>query len=104
MEQTAASQQEFAGKARCHCLCLGLGAGSLPYFLSHHFPGMMVQAVELDPVVLAAATQEMGLPADRYLLLHASLTALLQSKIPMEMQLPSVMYLTLPLHATFNRI
>ena len=31
----------------------------------------MVQAVELDPVVLAAATQEMGLPADRCVQTHA---------------------------------
>lgn len=89
VEQTAASQQEFASQARCHCLCLGLGAGSLPLFLSHHFPGMMVQAVELDPVVIAAATQEMGLPANRYLmLLHVSPTALLQPKLLMVLQMP----------------
>ena len=69
--QTAAQQQQHAQQAACHALCLGLGGGSLPLFLSHHFPGMFVQAVELDPVVLAAATQEMGLPAYRCVQPHA---------------------------------
>ncbi|GAB4814121.1 hypothetical protein N2152v2_001167 [Parachlorella kessleri] len=43
-------------------LCIGLGGGSLPLFVTHHFPRAVVDAVELDPVVLAAATQAMGLP------------------------------------------
>ena len=44
-----------------------------PLFLAHHFPGMLVQAVDLDPVVLAAATQAMGFPTDRCLLCFDSL-------------------------------
>ena len=50
----------------CRALCIGLGGGSLPNFLSHHFPGLVVDAVELDPTVVTAATQCMGLPYSRY--------------------------------------
>lgn len=46
-------------------LCIGIGGGSLPLFLSHHFPGMRVEAIDLDPAVLAAASQAMGFPLDR---------------------------------------
>eukprot|EP00873_Tetraselmis_striata_P011895 jgi/Tetstr1/432159/TSEL_021616.t1 len=46
-------------------LCLGVGGGSLPMFLAHHFPRSHVDAVELDPVVIDAATQVMGLPAQQ---------------------------------------
>ena len=60
---TAAESTEF----RPCAVCIGTGGGSLPLFLAHHFPGMLVQAVELDPVVLAAASQAMGLPIDRCL-------------------------------------
>ncbi len=49
----------------CRALCIGLGGGSLPNFLSHHFPGLLVDAVELDPTVVTAATQCMGLPYSR---------------------------------------
>ena len=49
----------------CRVLYMGLGGGSLPNFLSHHFPGMLIDAVELDPVVMAAATECMGLPNSR---------------------------------------
>ncbi|KAL0053521.1 hypothetical protein WJX82_006974 [Trebouxia sp. C0006] len=49
----------------CRALCIGLGGGSLPNFLSHHFPGLVVDAVELDPTVVTAATQCMGLPYSR---------------------------------------
>lgn len=51
--------------ASCRALCVGLGGGSLPNFLSHHFPGLHVDAVELDPTVVAAATQCMGFPHSR---------------------------------------
>ena len=61
---TAAESTEF----RPCAVCLGIGGGSLPLFLAHHFPGMLVQAVDLDPVVLAAASQAMGFPLDRCLL------------------------------------
>jgi len=46
-------------------LCLGVGGGSLPMFLAHHFPRSHVDAVELDPMVIDAATQVMGLPAQQ---------------------------------------
>lgn len=49
----------------CRALCIGLGGGSLPNFLSHHFPGLVVDAIELDPTVVTAATQCMGLPYSR---------------------------------------
>ena len=52
--------------ATCRALCIGVGGGSLPHFLSHHFPGMLVDAVELDPVVVSAAVDYMGLPHSRY--------------------------------------
>lgn len=42
------------------CVCYGMGGGSLPLFLAHHFPQMKVQAVDLDPVVVQAATDAMG--------------------------------------------
>ncbi len=58
---TAAESPEF----RPCAVCIGIGGGSLPLFLAHHFPGMLVQAVDLDPVVLAAASQAMGFPLDR---------------------------------------
>ena len=60
---TASESTEF----RPCAVCIGLGGGSLPLFLAHHFPGMLVQAVELDPVVLAAASQAMGFPLNRCL-------------------------------------
>lgn len=46
-------------------LCIGLGGGSLPNFLSHHFPGMLVDAVELDPLVVTVASDHMGFPQHR---------------------------------------
>ncbi|KAL3138167.1 hypothetical protein ABBQ38_005393 [Trebouxia sp. C0009 RCD-2024] len=49
----------------CRALCIGLGGGSLPNFLSHHFPGLLVDAVELDPLVVTAATDYMGFPSHR---------------------------------------
>ena len=61
-EQTSTSESVPS----CSALCIGLGAGTLPNFLSHHFPGMKVDAVELDPVVIQAAIEALGLPADRY--------------------------------------
>lgn len=50
-----------AGSAPLEVLCVGLGGGSLPLFLAHHFPGMHVTVLELDPVVLRAARQACGL-------------------------------------------
>jgi hypothetical protein len=50
---------------RGRMMCIGLGGGSLPLFLSHHFPGADVEAVEVDYVVVRAAVEAMGLPIDR---------------------------------------
>ena len=47
-------------------LCIGLGGGSLAMFLAHHWPGLEVDAVELDPLVLEAATKGMGCTPGRY--------------------------------------
>ncbi|CAI5462911.1 unnamed protein product [Closterium sp. Yama58-4] len=44
-------------------LCLGLGGGSLPLFLAHELPSAHIDAVEIDPAVIAAARQHMGFPA-----------------------------------------
>ena len=68
LQQPHSSEQTKTTRSvpSCSALCIGLGAGTLPNFLSHHFPGMQVKAVELDPVVIQAATEAMGLPADRY--------------------------------------
>ncbi|KAK9786060.1 hypothetical protein WJX73_001619 [Symbiochloris irregularis] len=49
----------------CKLLVLGLGGGSLPLFLAHHFPSMSIDVVEIDPVVIRAASEAMGFPLDR---------------------------------------
>ena len=49
----------------CRVLCIGLGGGTLPLFLAHHFPGMVIDVVEIDPVVIAAAQEAMGFPKHR---------------------------------------
>ncbi|CAI5951662.1 unnamed protein product [Closterium sp. NIES-65] len=43
-------------------LCLGLGGGSLPLCLAHALPSAHVDAVEIDPAVIAAAMRHMGFP------------------------------------------
>jgi hypothetical protein len=45
-------------------LCLGVGGGTLPHFIAHHFPQAHVDAVEIDPVVVEAAIEFMGLPVN----------------------------------------
>jgi hypothetical protein len=51
------------GPRMLRVLCIGLGGGSLPNFLVHSFPFASVDAVEIDPAVVEAATLAMGLPA-----------------------------------------
>lgn len=58
----------------CRVLCIGLGGGTLPLFLAHHFPGMVIDVVEIDPVVIAAAQGAMGFPKHRSEDLSARLT------------------------------
>jgi spermidine synthase len=38
-------------------LIVGLGAGGMVRYLNHNFPEMMVEAVEIDPVVVAVAAE-----------------------------------------------
>ncbi|CAK0861427.1 unnamed protein product [Prorocentrum cordatum] len=45
---------------RLRVLCIGLGAGVMPSFLSHHVPLCDVDAVELEPAVVAAALGPLG--------------------------------------------
>lgn len=63
--QRCLNRRPHSGSQQPSALCIGIGGGSLPLFLSHHFPGMRVEAVDLDPAVLAAASQAMGFPLDR---------------------------------------
>jgi hypothetical protein len=41
-------------------LCIGVGGGSMVMFLNKYFPEMDIDAVEIDPVVVAAAVSHMG--------------------------------------------
>ena len=63
---SAALHHDPSSQLRCRVLCIGLGGGSLPLFLSHHFPGMEVDVVEIDQAVITAARTAMGFPQDRY--------------------------------------
>ena len=66
---TASRACDFTGAmhSSVSAVCVGVGGGSLPAFLAHHYPGMQVEAVELDPVVVQAATSAMGFPDGRLL-------------------------------------
>lgn len=64
-EQPQSGNSDNGRPPRCRALCVGLGGGSLPLFLTHHFPGLEIDVVELDPVVIAAAEAGMGFPRDR---------------------------------------
>ncbi len=43
------------------CLMIGLGAGSMPTYLTRHIPELVVDNVELDPGVIAAAKKYFGI-------------------------------------------
>ena len=51
----------FASLLFCHpqnrVLIVGLGGGGMVQFLNHAFPGMTVEAVEIDPVVVSIAAE-----------------------------------------------
>ena len=55
-----------AASQRPRTLFIGLGGGTLPLALRHHFPGMDIDAIELDPVVVEAAQEAMAFPHDRH--------------------------------------
>ena len=65
MSFVPAGELWHAASPACRVLCIGLGGGTLPLFLQHHFPGMQVDVVEIDPIVLAAAEEAMGFPRHR---------------------------------------
>lgn len=45
----------------CRVAVLGVGGGALPMFLSSCFPKLIIDAVELNPLAVKAATKYMGL-------------------------------------------
>ena len=45
--------------AQQRALCIGLGSGALPGFIAHHFEQIDVSVVEIDPVVVRAAREEL---------------------------------------------
>jgi spermidine synthase len=52
-------------------LVVGLGGGSIPRFLHKHYPAWQIDAVELDPDVIAVAKQFFGFTEDKTLKAHA---------------------------------
>lgn len=63
--QSTSSPELAAGRNRLRVLFIGLGGGTLPLALHHHFPGMDIDAVELDAAVVEAAQAAMAYPAGR---------------------------------------
>ncbi|KAJ4827961.1 hypothetical protein Tsubulata_009488 [Turnera subulata] len=51
------------GNETLRILCIGLGGGSLPLFLANAIRGADIDIVEIDPLVISVAFQEMGFPA-----------------------------------------
>jgi spermidine synthase len=46
---------------------IGLGGGRIPLVLHHHLPHVQIECIDLDPVVIEAATQFFGVQADERL-------------------------------------
>jgi len=55
-----------------HVLVVGLGGGTIPSFLRRRFPGLVIDAVELDPVVVEVAKSHMGFREDANLHAHVA--------------------------------
>ncbi len=51
-------------------LVVGLGGGSIPRFLHQHYPTWQIDAVELDPEVVAVARQYFGFADDKTMKAH----------------------------------
>jgi spermidine synthase len=49
------------------CLLIGLGGGAMVRFLSHHFPEIEVDVVEIDPAVVEVAERYFGVKPNRNL-------------------------------------
>lgn len=45
-------------------LIVGLGGGTIPRFLRHHFPELVIDVVELDPAVVEVAQSHFGFETD----------------------------------------
>jgi hypothetical protein len=60
----ATTSPPATSRRRLKILCIGLGGGTLPHFIAHHFPQAHVDAAEIDPVVVEAAIEVMGLPVN----------------------------------------
>lgn len=45
-------------------LIVGLGGGTIPRFLRHHFPDLVIDVVELDPAVVEVAQSHFGFEMD----------------------------------------
>lgn len=52
-------------------LVVGLGGGAMPMFLRAVHPGLAIDVVELDPIVIRAAREFMGFREDEHLKVHA---------------------------------
>jgi spermidine synthase len=52
-------------------LVIGLGGGTIPGFLRKHYPGMTIDAVDIDPVVVAVARSHFGFREDERMRAHA---------------------------------
>lgn len=53
-------------------LILGLGGGGMVRFLGHHFPATVVEAVEIDPAVVAVARSHFGIAEGPAVRLHTA--------------------------------
>ena len=53
-------------------LVVGLGGGSIPRFLHHRLPQVVIDAVELDPSVVKVARELFDVPEDARLRLHVA--------------------------------
>lgn len=53
-------------------LVVGLGGGTLPAFLRHHYPDSEIDAVDINPVVAAAAISHLGFREDARMRIHVS--------------------------------
>jgi spermidine synthase len=53
-------------------LILGLGGGGMVRFLGHHFPATVIEAVEIDPAVVAVARSHFGIAEGPAVRLHTA--------------------------------
>jgi hypothetical protein len=66
----ATTSPPASSRRQISVLCIGLGGGTLPHFIARHFPQARVDVVEIDEVVVEAATTAMGLPVSSYSNFH----------------------------------